>query len=164
MKFIIDADIIRSAGHSEHPISSTSRNLLDEVIKHKSETVYCKTLMAEWRKHRSTYSTKWIAAMISKKKLVLIPVKTEAKDFLESLEESTDKKVALKDAHLVDLAIASNKIIFSNDANAKNAFSKLLDKRSNFKKIYWLSPRKDMNIILNYALKNKIINDNNLEI
>lgn len=164
MKFIIDADIIRSAGYSEHPISSTSRNLLDEVIKHKSETVYCKTLMAEWRKHRSTYSAKWIAAMISKKKLVLIPVKTEAKDFLESLEESTDKKVALKDAHLVDLAIASNKIIFSNDANAKNAFSKLLDKRSNFKKIYWLSPRKDMNIILDYALKNKIINDNNLEI
>ncbi|ENW27870.1 hypothetical protein F923_03071 [Acinetobacter lwoffii NIPH 478] len=102
--------------------------------------------------------------MISKKKLVLIPVKTEAKDFLESLEESTDKKVALKDAHLVDLAIASNKIIFSNDINAKNAFSKLLDKRSNFQKIYWLSPREDMNIILNYALKNKIINDNNLEI
>lgn len=164
MKFIIDADIIRSAGYSEHPISSTSRNLLDEVIKHKSETVYCKTLMAEWRKHRSTYSTKWIASMISKKKLVLIPVKTEAKDFLESLKESTDKKVALKDAHLVDLAIASNKIIFSNDTNAKNAFSKLLDKRSNFQKIYWLSPREDMNIILNYALKNKIINDNNLEI
>ncbi|WP_035335531.1 hypothetical protein [Acinetobacter lwoffii] len=164
MKFIIDADIIRSAGYSEHPISSTSRNLLDAVIKHKSETVYCKTLMAEWRKHKSTYSTKWIASMISKKKLVLIPVKTEAKDFLESLEESTDKKVALKDAHLVDLAIASNKIIFSNDINAKNAFSKLLDKRSNFQKIYWLSPREDMNIILNYALKNKIINDNNLEI
>lgn len=98
------------------------------------------------------------------KKLILIPVKTEAKDFLDSLEESKDKKVALKDAHLVDLAIASNKIIFSNDTNAKNAFSKLLDNRSNFKKIYWLSPRDDMNIILNYALKNKIINDNNLEI
>ncbi|MCU4395755.1 hypothetical protein [Acinetobacter junii] len=164
MKFIIDADIIRSAGYSEHPISSTSRNLLEEVIKHKGETVYCKTLMAEWRKHKSTYSTRWIASMMSKKKLILIPVKTEAKDFLDSLEESKDKKVALKDAHLVDLAIASNKIIFSNDTNAKNAFSKLLDNRSNFKKIYWLSPRDDMNIILNYALKNKIINDNNLEI
>ena len=81
MKFIIDADIIRSAGYSEHPISSTSRNLLEEVIKHKGETVYCKTLMAEWRKHKSTYSTRWIASMMSKKKVNFNPCKDGSKRF-----------------------------------------------------------------------------------
>lgn len=159
MKFIVDADIIRSAGYSEHPVSSTSRTILNEIKDSNSNAVYCSTLMKEWKKHRSTYSTKWIATMMSKKRLLFIASDIEAKVFLENLENSKEKNIALKDVHLIDLAIASDKIIFSNDLNAKNAFSNLLDKRHNFKNIYWLSPKKDIDIILQYALKSKIIHD-----
>lgn len=164
MKFIIDADIIRSAGYSEHPVSSTSRTILNEIKDSKCHAVYCSALMEEWKKHRSNYSIRWMATMRSKKKLLLVATNVETKVFLESLNDSKNKIIALKDAHLVDLAIASDKVIFSNDLNAKNAFSTLLDKRHNFKNIYWLSPKKDIDIILDQTLKNKIIYDTSLMI
>ncbi|EMP1653193.1 MULTISPECIES: hypothetical protein [Acinetobacter calcoaceticus/baumannii complex] len=157
MKLIIDADIMRSAGTSEHPVSSTSRNLLIKIKDEGLVAVYCPTLMQEWKKHRSNYARQWIVAMVSRKKLALVNVNIEAKLFLESLADSKAKDIALKDAHLVDLAIATDKIIFSNDLNAKDAFSKLLDNRDNFNNIYWLSPKIDMDIILENVLKNKKI-------
>ncbi|MEA1229340.1 hypothetical protein ODQ17_08195 [Acinetobacter sp. IRS14] len=156
MKFIIDADIMRSAGTSEHPVSSTSRHLLNEIKDGKGVAVYCPTLMQEWKKHRSSYAKQWTVAMISRKKLIAVSVNTEAKLFLETLEDSKNKSITLKDAHLIDLAIATDKIIFSNDLNAKNAFSTLLDNRDNFNNIYWLSPKINMDIILSTILKNKI--------
>lgn len=159
MNFIIDADIMRSAGTSEHPVSSTSRNLLNEIKQGNGVAVYCPTLMNEWKKHRSTYARQWTIAMISRKRLIGVKVDTETKLFLESLEDSKIKDIALKDAHLIDLAIATDKIIFSNDLNAKNAFSELLDNRDNFNNIYWLSPKINMEIILSNILKNKLTYD-----
>ncbi len=157
MKFIIDADIMRSAGTAEHPVSSTSRNLLNEIKNGNGIAVYCPTLMQEWKTHRSNYARLWTVAMISRKKLVEVNVDTETKLFLEKLDDSKSKGIALKDAHLIDLAIATDKVIFSNDLNAKNAFSELLDNRNNFNDIYWLSPKINMEIILNNILKNKNI-------
>ncbi|MEG0517140.1 MAG: hypothetical protein RR523_15985 [Cetobacterium sp.] len=155
MKFIIDADILRSAGTSEHPISSTSRNLLNGIKDGDGVAVYCPTLMQEWKKHRSTFASAWTVAMISRKRLLSTKVNNETKLFLEALDDSKNKNVALKDAHLIDLAIATDKIIFSNDLKAKEAFTMLLDNRDSFRNICWLSPKKNMDIILDKILRNK---------
>lgn len=164
MKSIIDADIIRSSGTSEAPVSSSSRHLLDIIANSdKHYVVCCQTLLDEWKKHKSKYSSKWMVLMFSRKKLLILDnVPTETKLFIESLEENAITKIALKDAHLVDLAIHNDKLIFSNDLRAKKAFASILDNRDNFNNILWLSPNHNLDIINDTLLRGHKIFDQNL--
>lgn len=157
MNFVIDADIAMSAGESKHPISSTSRKLLEEVSKSDGYVCYCKELSDEWKKHNSYYAKLWRTSMVAKRRQKMLVIENEARDFLLEMDKSKERDAAIKDSHLIDLAIKADKVIFSNDKKAKAAFSNLLDKRSNFKGIYWISPSENINDIIEYALKGKLI-------
>jgi len=157
MKYVIDADILRSAGYSEAPVSSLSRKLLSEILDRGDEACFCQKLWDEWRKHNSRFSQAWKATMVAKRKLIKVEVTDETENHLLSLDDSNEKSAAIKDSHLIEIAISADRIIFSNDGKAKSAFSNLLDGRDRFKKIYWLSPTNHIDDIHVYAMKNKII-------
>lgn len=159
MKYVIDADILRSAGDSEAPVSSLSRELLRKILESGDEACFCQKLWDEWKKHNSNYSKGWRASMVAKRKMIKVETTNETESHLLTLNDSKEKSAAIKDCHLIEIAIAADKIIFSNDGKAKTAFSNLLDDRDKFKKIYWMSPTNDFDDIESYAMKNKIIPD-----
>lgn len=88
ISIVIDADIARSSGTSEHPVSSGSRALLDSVTKNGHKIVICPKLMNEWKNHRSLFARKWLASMIAKRKVKFIKP-----------EEETNSTIA---AHIID--------------------------------------------------------------
>src|SRR5262245_14829330 len=121
--FIVDADIARSSGTSEHPISSGSRRLLDGLAQAGHKAAMCPVLRQEWKKHQSGFATRWLASMVAKKRVVFVNPTTEIRDFIETnVVESKEKDIAVKDAHLIDAALIADKIVTSNDDNARAAF------------------------------------------
>ena len=148
---IIDADIARSSGLSIHPVSSGSRALLETVAKNGHAAAICPTLMAEWKKHRSLFATKWLASMIAKKKVIFIKPEQQIIVEIEAhLNDLKKKSIAEKDSHLIDAALASDKIIASNDDVARNVFCELSVSCGNIKKIKWFNAVSDRDFVNNY--------------
>lgn len=165
LNLVIDADIARSAGVSEHPVSSASRNLLSSILnsKNKHVLILCKNLNSEWSKHKSAYTTRWLAAMTARKKVVII--KEETAVYLTHLIEASKnisergKEVAIKDAHLVELALTNNAIIFSNDDTARKVFCDLADDIGRLKELKWFNVVFDINLVLKVIDKNTHISE-----
>lgn len=144
LSFIVDADIARSSGMTEHPVSSGSRKLLDSLAKNGHKAVMCPNLRREWSKHKSMYATRWLASMIARKKVIFIASKNKIKETIEErVEDCKEKEIALKDSHLIDAALQADKIIASNDSIARNVFCGLSVKVTEISNVSWFNAVSD---------------------
>lgn len=148
LSFIVDADIARSSGMTEHPVSSGSRKLLDNLAKNGHKAVMCPNLRQEWSKHKSMYATRWLASMIARKKVIFISSNTQIKKTIEEkVADCKEKEIALKDSHLIDAALQADKIIASNDSVARNVFCELSVKISEISNVSWFNAVSDGDFI-----------------
>lgn len=144
--FVIDADIARSSGLTEHPVSSGSRKLLESVAAGGHKAAMCPTLRKEWKDHRSKFATRWMASMVAKKRIVFVTPASTVKSHIEAhVDEGNEKEVALKDCHLIDAALESDKIIASNDDKARAVFCKIALTKGEIRTISWFSAVCDHN-------------------
>lgn len=144
---VIDADIARSAGTTEHPVSKNSRTVLHVIIKSDMSIVFCPILLEEWKKHRSKFAALWLSSMIARKKFLLISPKSVVSVDIESSDIDEDRKtIARKDAHVVDIAINSSNLILSNDTAARNVFCSLALQTTSLSQLNWIIPRHDANL------------------
>ena len=158
ISFIIDADIARSSGFSEHPVSSGSRKLLENLKQSNHKAAMCPKLMEEWRIHKSLFSAKWLASMVAKKRIVFIKPAKKINNFIEkNIEFCKDKEIALKDSHLVDAALAVDKVIASNDNKARNAFCNLSNKNVEIETVSWFNPVTDSAFIYEFFISGGFI-------
>lgn len=158
ISIVIDADIARSSGESEHPISSSSRYLLDTVKTNNHKIAICSTLMGEWKKHQSLFAKRWLASMIARKKVNFIkPPLIAAEKIGTHIENEQRKEVAIKDAHLIDAALLSDKIIASNDNKAREAFCYLSESFSDIQKIAWFNAISDKDFFHEFLKKDCLV-------
>jgi len=152
---IIDADIARSSGMSEHPVSSGSRSLLNTVAKNGHVTTMCPILMAEWKKHKSLFARKWLASMIARKKVKFIKPNKQTDSLINAHISDVNKiSIAEKDSHLIDAALASDKVIASNDDIARNVFCELSINCGNIRSIKWFNAISDREFVTNHLVSN----------
>ncbi len=148
---VVDADIARASGTSEHPVSSGSRALLENITENGHSVVFCTKMMAEWRKHRSLFARKWLSSMIARKKVNFVNPNEVTEDLINQNEIGDDKAaIAIKDAHLIDAAIHCDRIIASNDDRARGVFSELSVTCGILKGIVWFNSISDRTFIENY--------------
>jgi len=151
LSVVIDADIARSSGISEHPTSSGSRALLENVSTNGHRAAICPTLMQEWKKHQSLFAKKWLSSMIAKKKVDFIkPEKKTSILINKNIKDNTKKSVAEKDAHLLDAALIMDNIVTSNDNNARSVFCSLSNSCGNLKSIKWFNAVTDKSFVSKY--------------
>jgi hypothetical protein len=158
LNLVIDADIARSSGLSEHPVSSGARKLLDLVKTTGHCVVMCPILRAEWNKHQSIYAQKWFASMIAKKKVKFITHESKVKQFIEeNVSDEKLREIASKDSHLVDAALLEDKFIASNDCRARNAFCEISVQHKILEDLVWLHSCSDYDFIEKYLSKSCFI-------
>ncbi len=151
LSLVIDADIARSAGTTEHPVSSSSRNVLDKSLEHGHHILMCSLLLAEWKKHNSLYARKWLASMFARRRVTM----TNEKDAIRSCiaDANQDEKptnICLKDAHLIDLAIEKDRLVISNDGTARENFLLFVPFCGELKTIVWLNAVTDREFLEGY--------------
>lgn len=138
---VVDADIARASGFSEHPVSKSARQLLIGIKECDIGIAFCPILLDEWKKHRSIFATKWLASMVAKKRFHLVKsTNLSAQEVEKTALTEIQKKIALKDAHVVDIAISTGNFIASNDKTARAVFAIVASNSSLLKELIWVIP------------------------
>lgn len=160
LQIIIDADIARASGVSQHPVSSNARKLLDGVMSNGHCAIMCPTLRSEWNKHKSLYSRRWLSSMIAKRKVTFVKHSGTIKDEIENkIPEGKRKNIMIKDVHLIDQALKGSKLIASNDNNARIEFCKISKIIPVIKSVIWVHSVSDKDFIEKYLIKTCLVPD-----
>lgn len=147
--FVVDADVARAAGLSEHPVSKGARDVLQAILNSDARAVFCPMLREEWKKHQSIFATRWQSSMTAKKKIDRITVTSNVSENIDlSAISDAQKAIAKKDAHVVDAALSVRSIIASNDIRARAVFKILGRVTGDIGELMWVSPTSEGERIL----------------
>lgn len=152
-RIVIDTSIARSAGGPEAkaPESVYCRKFLQSVIDICHKVVLTDDIKAEWRKHESNFTRKWLVNMFSKKKVIMLGNihNEELRDKITFYAETDKKREAmLKDVLLIEAALVNDKIVAARDDTVRNYLSEISDKIIELQYIVWVNPcNKDENVI-----------------
>ena len=144
-RLVIDANVAHSAGESEHPISSACRKFLDTVLSVGHHVVMSEAIQEEWRRHRSRYSRKWLTQMSGRKRVDRNKIERD-EDLRERIDEVVppeQKEDVDKDVHLIEAAIATDRLVTSRDEKARGAFGNASDNVGELRQIVWINPTQD---------------------
>src|SRR5437868_1270443 len=126
---VIDASIAHAAGtlESRDPTGMHCRDFLMTVRGVCHRMAWSEAIAAEWNEHQSSFAAQWLVCMMNITKLR--PVKDELSEELrEAIEDSEDPNVVaimLKDAHLIEAALATDSRLAALDETARGHFSRL---------------------------------------
>lgn len=139
---VIDADVMRSAGESEHPVSSSSRQALVKIREGGHRMVSCEPLREEYKKHAGLFARKWQASMIARKQVTRwayapdVGLRTRLSAAFPA-DATEQRDATLKDAHLLEAAGATGQRIVSRDQNAKGLFQSVCSSLHQYGALWW---------------------------
>lgn len=139
---VVDADVLRAAGSTEHPTSRLARQALEAIRAGKHRLVLYGPLQQEYQRHESLFAERWRANMVARKQLQRWDhvEDSELRQLLVDAlpEDATGQhKAVCKDAHLLEAAAATGQRIVSKDARAKALFQKACPKLKEHGRLLW---------------------------
>lgn len=139
---VVDASVVRSAGETEHPMSSSCRNCLEAIRRICHRVAVTPAIREEWNKHMSRFSRKWRRSMAARRKP--LQTVTSADIVLDSAglcEE--DQKVIEKDRCLLEAAFSADHVIVTRDDALRSALAKTPQGTQILAAITWINPVSD---------------------
>jgi hypothetical protein len=143
--FVIDASIARAAGthESKNPPGSVCRDFLMKIKGICHRIAWNAAIKAEWEKHHSAFAKTWLVAMVRLRKVRPVPDE-QLEQFREAINQhSTDAGVVaalLKDAHLVEAALAADCRVAALDDTVQGHLSRLKAIYPDLQRILWVNP------------------------
>ena len=144
---VIDANIMRSAG-GEETESQTSLNCtdcLDLIKERKYKIALSEILLNEWDKHFSSHSANWFKERNDKGKVEMYE-NIENEELREKIAEAAEgediEKILMKDVHLLELALKTDRKILSLEKQCLKHFKEIVPKVKKISKIFWSNPDK----------------------
>jgi len=116
-RLVIDASVASAAGQTMAPASRRCREFLQAVLRISHRAAMTPLLREEWKRHQSLFARAWLAEMTSKGKVEATP--DVQNDQLRT--EAPGTRSAQKDLHLIEAALATDKIVVSLDDTARGA-------------------------------------------
>ncbi|HBL12780.1 MAG TPA: hypothetical protein DD379_15535 [Cyanobacteria bacterium UBA11162] len=151
-RLVIDACVAGSSGKEDaiEPVSVHCRDFLQAVLEMSHKVVMTPAIRDEWNEHQSQFARKWRLQMLSKRKLEILDIPTNNKlwneiyQIIESVTRSNkQQEEMIKDIHLVEAALVTDKTVISLDDNtARRFFSKAAAQVDELKDIVWVNPDK----------------------
>jgi predicted nuclease of predicted toxin-antitoxin system len=142
-RLVVDASVAGAAGTAEHPISRANRDFLEEVRRICHKVVMTAEIYREWRSHGSYFSLKWLGNMERRKKVIREPACADRglRASISRAHLTARQQGAVgKDLPLVEAALAADRIIVSQDEEARQLFSRLAPDYRPLRAILWLRP------------------------
>ncbi len=146
-RLVIDADIARAAGGVDavYPTSKNCRDFLEAVRVICHRLVMSNAISVEWMRHESRFTSTWLNKMYGMRKVVFIdPAKSTSEDLCQQLEKMASSEKAreamLKDAHLLEAALASDQIVASMDETVRDLFSRASKNVGEIRPVVWVNP------------------------
>jgi len=152
---VIDASVARASGGdgATHPTSVITRDFLQAVLTICHKAVMTPAIRDEWNQHQSNFALKWRRSMMARRKLMLLDVE-ERQDVRQSveLEDVTpeQKDAMLKDCHLIEAALQTDRQIISLDDTARKLFVGLSHRVADIQDVTWVNPVSDTEQVMTW--------------
>ncbi|MGJ7920935.1 hypothetical protein [Neobacillus sp. LXY-4] len=140
---VVDACVATSASTKQIPVSKICKNILDEVLKSTHKLVFNQQLQKEWFDHPSKLGIMIFSSMKSRGRIIKIDESGEISHLKEKVLVIKDRSrvpAIMKDMHLIEAALLSDKIIISLDKKARNNFCSILNDVQEISVVNWLNP------------------------
>ncbi len=142
---VVDCGVAYAAGPEEatHPTSRHCRDFLLAMRSTAHRLGWTPAIAEEWHRHRSGFARKWLVSMFAHKLVENVSPK-ENSSLRAALTKSNPAKNAcaamLKDAHLLEAAINSEKRIASLDDKARTLFAVAAKAYMPIQAVCWVNP------------------------
>lgn len=141
---VVDASVARSAGETEHPVSSCCRETLLSIREICHRLIMTEAIQVEWHRHASNFTRKWLASMYAKKKVhrcegISLSHVDEACTELSPSEQDGLRK----DLCLVEGAYAGDGIVVTRDDAIVGIWRKCHHRFGLTPQIRWINPQTD---------------------
>ena len=144
-RLVIDADVAQASGDEDATDlrAIICRDILLEVMKQRHRIVMSKQINDEWKRHQSHFALEWRASMDARRRVVRI-VPSEQTQLQRKLTNTTEKlddiEEMLKDLHLLQAALETDKTIISLDETIRTLFAKASHQVGEIRDIIWVNP------------------------
>jgi len=139
---VIDASVARSAGETEHPVSSSCRAFLLAVLKICHRVAVTTDIREEWQRHQSRFTRKWRCSMAAPQKPLrdIKPVSAG----LNIPAFAPPQQVAIeKDLGLLEAALGADGVIVTRDDALRKALGTTPQGSRLRDRITWYNPVTD---------------------
>ena len=142
---VVDASIAQAAGSTEskHPTGVLCRDFLLSIRSVCHRIAWTETINIEWNKHDSLFARQWRVSMLNLNKLRPVDC-AEVSEIRESIREHCGDPdivaIVLKDCHLVEAALATDRRIASLDERVRGHLRKLAGSVNALRPIVWVNP------------------------
>lgn len=159
-KLVVDTSVARAAGQqdSASPRGARCRGCLDLVTSAGHQLVWSPRIREEWHKKRengsyyaSKYALDWLQLMLKKGRLFRPEEAPSLEDALRETSTTDKAKIAMvEDVHLIDAALASDRVVLSLDEEVRGCFRAVVDEVEPLRKVAWANPLRDEEAVLEW--------------
>jgi hypothetical protein len=148
-RLVVDASVAGAAGGKTATAPDSTR-CRDFLLTLRQET-RCSVVMPpklkdEWEKHRSVFAAIWLASMASHRRVIFddVPPSNKMRREIEhaAATKQSEVKALRKDFHLIEAAIANDRIVVSLDEKVRQLFRTASQSVVAIKKVVWVNPVK----------------------
>jgi hypothetical protein len=144
-RIVIDASVARASGPPDavHPTGQQCRACLTQVLQICHHVVMTEALRGEWGRHQSRFARGWLLQMYSRRKVAQLDVAEDGalrRQVSESVAHADDTLAMLKDCHLLEAALATDRIVLSLDESARGLFADFSAHHDLAGRVVWVNP------------------------
>jgi hypothetical protein len=140
---VIDASLTHAAGDRQADQSRQCTAFLQAVQACHHRLVVAEPWLEEWHHHHTRFARAWLRAMYARRLVVEVAVAADPALRRRIERAAGHEKVAdilLKDLHLIEAALASDKRIASLDDRARSHFRQAANSVALLRDICWVNP------------------------
>lgn len=145
-RLVVDTNVARSASENAHPTSNACRQVLDAMFDAQDQVVLSATQFREWQKHQSGYSKRWLVRMKAKRLWCVLTPEPNSGLAARAKKIACTEEVRqeiLKDLHLLENALATDKVVLSMETNVFQLFSAYKKVLKVPRPVAWVNPTDD---------------------
>jgi len=142
-RIVVDTNIARSASETTFPQSVACRQVLETILTVCHRVVLSPSQKAEWQKHQSRFTLRWLDSMTARGKQFLLPddPDTGLRDAIDRAAPlDWSREELLKDVYLLESALATDSIVVSLEKRAANYYRPLVEKVPRIGPVAWIHP------------------------
>lgn len=150
----MDASVAARAGSTRNPTipqNHACREILSEILSVCHRVVLTDSISKEWKRHQFSFFQAWLTNMTSREKVVRVDADEHKNPLRDELRAAIGDQAklaeALKDAPLLEAALAADRIVISVDERARAIMSVVARSNARLKSVIWVNPERDRNVV-----------------
>lgn len=143
-RLVIDASVAGAAGGdaASAQVSCDATQFLQAVLRICHHAAMTPQLAVEWLRHQSLFSMSWLAEMRLRNKVDMVDGEEGglATRLASTKVSGSVPRAFREDAHLIDGALRTDRVVVSLDATARQQYSAVVELLPQLRRVMWVDP------------------------